>query len=158
MRRELSVDRTAPRGSRVQAMRLASGERWRACTCKGGKGGAYHLVLYLSEGRRLHVGSLGEKTFRAGYYVYTGSVISGIDARVRRHLGNRRRRHWHIDYLLEVATVVRVIRVPSEAREECARNAAVSVLPGAQPAKGFGASDCHCASHLYYFPVEPAIA
>jgi len=155
MRRELSVGRTASSRSGTHAMRLVSGERWGVS--RGGKGGAYHLVLYLSEERPLHVGSLGGRTFRAGYYVYTGSAINGIDARVRRHLGSRRRRHWHIDYLLDVATVVGVIRVPSEAREECARNAAVSMLPGAQPAKGFGASDCRCASHLFYFPVQPAI-
>lgn len=121
------------------------------------EGGAYHLVLYLAGEQTLQVGSLGEIAFRAGYYVYTGSAIRGIDARVRRHLSNRKRRHWHIDYLLDAAAVVRTIGVPSKEREECARNATVAKLPGAQPMNGFGSSDCRCTSHLFYFPLDPAI-
>jgi len=121
------------------------------------EGGAYHLVLYLPEEQTLRVGSLGEIAFRGGYYVYTGSAIRGIDARVRRHLSNRKRQHWHIDYLLDAAAVVRTICVPSKEREECARNANVAKLPGAQPMNGFGSSDCRCASHLFYFPLDPAI-
>jgi len=84
--------------------------------------------------------------------------MRGIKARVRTHLAKKRRHHWHIDHLRDVSRVVRVIGVPSRAREECARNAAISRLPGAKPFKRFGASDCRCATHLFYFVVEPMIA
>lgn len=120
-------------------------------------GGSYHLVLRLAEKCVLRVGALGDITFPSGYYVYTGSAIRGLEARVRRHLSGARRRHWHIDYLLDVATVVRVICVPSKRREECVLNSAVAMLSGARPVKRFGASDCSCVSHLFHFPVDPLI-
>ncbi|HUU55189.1 MAG TPA: GIY-YIG nuclease family protein [Armatimonadota bacterium] len=114
--------------------------------------GVYHLVLRLRRARTIEVGRLGRFEFGAGYYVYTGSAMGGLEARLARHRRQRKKLWWHIDYLLRQAELVDVVAVPTQRREECERNRWVLSLPGAGVvAPGFGASDCRCASHLAYF-------
>jgi len=111
--------------------------------------GVYHLVLRLRRARTIQVGRLGRFEFGAGYYVYTGSAMSGLEARLARHRRQRKKLWWHIDYLLRQAELVDVVAVPTQRREECERNRWVLSLPGAGVvAPGFGASDCNCVTHL----------
>lgn len=124
--------------------------------------GVYHLVLRLPRETRIRVGRLGLQTFGAGYYVYTGSAMNGLEARVARHQRRRKRLRWHIDYLLQKAEMAAVELMPTRRRLECARNRVVLSLPGASiPVAGFGSSDCRCRSHLVYFgeaqPVIPPL-
>ena len=114
--------------------------------------GVYHLVLRLPRETRIRVGRLGLQTFGAGYYVYTGSAMNGLEARVARHQRRRKRLRWHIDYLLQKAEMAAVELMPTRRRLECARNRVILSLPGACiPVAGFGSSDCRCRSHLAYF-------
>ena len=69
--------------------------------------GAYQLLIRLDRDQTITVGRIGRFRFPAGYYVYTGSAMNGIEARVRRHLSSRKRIRWHIDYLLEHARIIR---------------------------------------------------
>ncbi len=116
--------------------------------------GAYQLVLCLPEEVRLEVGSLGVFSFPAGRYVYTGSAMGGLRARIARHLRREKRLRWHIDYLLTVAQVEQVHLYPSSYRVECELNRQILRQSGAQVVvPGFGSSDCRCPSHLVY--VEP---
>lgn len=111
--------------------------------------GVYHLVLRLRRARTIQVGRLGRFEFGAGYYVYTGSAMGGLEARLARHRRQRKRLWWHIDYLLRQAELVEVVAVPTQRRIECDCNRRLLSLPGADvPAPGFGASDCNCATHL----------
>ena len=121
--------------------------------------GAYQLLIRLRRGRRIKVGRLGEFFFPSGWYVYTGSALGGLEARVRRHLSRPRRKRWHIDYLLEVANSVEAFLYPSAERIECHLNMAVLSLPGAEvPVPGFGSSDCRrCPAHLAYFRSRPPL-
>lgn len=130
--------------------------------------GAYHLLIRLPRPLRLRVGRLGVFGFPAGWYVYTGSAMNGLRARVARHVrgtcppkppGRRRKRlRWHIDYLLRRARLVEVALRPSPRREECRLNARVAALPGATiPVPGFGSSDCRCRAHLVRFPRCPRL-
>lgn len=120
--------------------------------------GVYHLVLRLSRPARVRVGRLGVFALPAGYYVYTGSAMNGLRARIARHRRKRKKLHWHIDYLLRRAEIVKVVEIPTRRRVECARNRRVLRLPGAQvPAPRFGASDCRCVSHLVYFARRPRL-
>ena len=48
--------------------------------------GSYVLVLKLEEDKRLTIGRLGTFEFPAGLYLYCGSALNGLEARVRRHL------------------------------------------------------------------------
>lgn len=113
--------------------------------------GVYHLVLHLPIPTALRVGKLGTFRFPAGYYVYTGSAMGGLRARLGRHRRQGKKLWWHIDYLLTRAQIVEVVEVPTRRRVECDRNQRVFGMAGAcQAAPGFGASDCGCGSHLAY--------
>ena len=95
---------------------------------------------------RVCVGRLGEFDFPVGQYVYTGSALRNIEARIRRHLSPVKKMHWHIDYLL-VAPGVSVCEVKRFSECECVVNRQTS---GDITVPGFGASDCRagCGSHL----------
>jgi Uri superfamily endonuclease len=106
----------------------------------------YQLFIVVERPLRLRIGRLGMFALEAGRYVYTGSARRGIEARVARHLRRRKRRHWHIDYLL-AAHGVRIVTVHRSALTECAANQSAD---GTIPVPGFGASDCRagCGAHL----------
>ena len=112
--------------------------------------GVYCLLIVLDEAAAIRVGALGRIEFPAGVYAYVGSAQGGIDQRVRRHLGNRKKRRWHIDYLLSAARIVTVISVPTDDKAtECAVARSLLNSPRAEVvAEGFGSSDCQCRAHL----------
>ncbi len=114
--------------------------------------GTYALVILLPHTQTIRVGALGAFKFSRGYYIYIGSALNGLSARVARHLRRHdKKRFWHIDYLLERARVVDVWTHASAARLECRWARSALALPNAQViAPRFGASDCKCAAHLVY--------
>ncbi len=99
----------------------------------------------------LRIGSLEKQQFPRGIYLYIGSALNSLPARIRRHLRAEKRIHWHIDYLLRsgveiLAVAWRPTRIPAECRISrwVGRHAAWSV-------NRFGCSDCECVSHLHYY-------
>lgn len=101
------------------------------------------------------MGSLGKFLFPQGIYLYTGSAMNGLRARLSRHLRKSdKKSHWHIDYLLKQREAeVKAIFTYGADQKECRINRRMAALPGALvPVKGFGASDCRlgCAGHLVY--------
>jgi len=118
--------------------------------------GSYQLLLKLDRDQTIEVSKLGTFEFPAGYYVYTGSAMNGLDARIARHLSRSKKLHWHIDFLLEKCAILRYAIRESSERRECELGRATLAEPGARVvAKGFGSSDCKCISHLVYFEAEP---
>jgi len=115
--------------------------------------GAYCLCIAVEEKVTVEVGALGRHVFTPGRYIYVGSAMSGLEARIRRHLNTSRGSigavHWHIDYLLREpgVSIEAVYTRASDERIECAVAAAVSRR--GSPFKGFGCSDCRCESHLF---------
>ena len=115
--------------------------------------GTYCLCISLRRELELEIGALGTIGFVQGLYVYVGSALNGLEARVRRHLrtsrGDFKAIHWHIDYLLREPEVDigGVYVLLSDLREEC-RIAGEVGKQGAS-VKGFGCSDCRCESHLF---------
>ena len=115
--------------------------------------GAYCLCIRVEKDLVLDVGALGRLTFPQGNYVYVGSAMNGLDARLRRHLntsqGSYRAIHWHIDYLLkaEEVSVDSIYVRESDVKTECVIADADSER--GVPVKGFGCSDCRCSSHLF---------
>ena len=115
--------------------------------------GTYCLCISLRRELELRIGALGSIGFEHGKYVYVGSALNGLEARVRRHLrtsiGDYRATHWHIDYLLrepdvEISGVY--VRL-SDLRKEC--HIAGEIGLQGIPVKGFGCSDCRCEAHLF---------
>ena len=113
--------------------------------------GVYVLLIRLDRDASIEVGRLGSAQLKAGSYAYVGSAMGGLDGRIARHLRTEKRTHWHIDYLLEHATVTRVLEIETAERLECGLSRALAALDrSSTPVPGFGSSDCGCHAHLYY--------
>lgn len=116
--------------------------------------GAYLFLMHLPNELYVAVGALGEVRFREGWYVYVGSAMAGLDARLARHARLTKTPKWHIDYLRGHASEVLSWPVRASARLECPMARALSAVLEPGP-PGFGSSDCACVSHLYYSEVHP---
>ena len=118
-------------------------------------GGIYNLIIKLSKKTEIKIGRLGTFVFPKGFYVYTGSAQNGLEKRINRHLSSNKKFHWHIDYLLSHAKVIKVVRYVGS-KDECKLNNVTWQSFGAtQIVKKFGSSDCNCVTHLYYFKNIP---
>lgn len=112
------------------------------------KSGTYVVIAELPEAIDIKIGRRREDHFEKGFYGYVGSALNGLEKRLARHLGKRKRIHWHIDYLLNVATVRAVIYVKTNQKKECLIARALSGKLASKPK--FGCSDCNCPSHLFF--------
>jgi Uri superfamily endonuclease len=112
--------------------------------------GSYVLLVYLPKTINVQVGSLGERSFSAGYYAYVGSAMGGLIPRLRRHLKKTKAPRWHIDYLTKKGIISSIIISESALRVECI--VAKALKPQFASVAGFGCSDCECESHLFFSP------
>jgi len=110
--------------------------------------GSYVILIRLPKAQTIAIGSLPDVYFPRGYYAYVGSALGGVESRLSHHLSRTKKRHWHIDYLLQKASITDIIIGESEDRVECAIAQALSAQFDSIP--GFGSSDCHCPSHLFF--------
>ena len=110
--------------------------------------GVYVLCIKLTEERTITIGKLSDIHFSRGYYAYVGSAMNGLKSRLSRHLRRDKKLHWHIDHLLEKASIVDISVVRTEERVECT----VAQALGSQfdSVLSFGSSDCRCHSHLFF--------
>jgi Uri superfamily endonuclease len=115
--------------------------------------GLYCLCIFLKKDLILRIGAIGERSFPAGKYVYIGSAMNGIEARIRRHFktdkGLNKKIHWHIDYLLQnpEAKIESVYITKTRQKKEC--SIASSISEYGEMINRFGSSDCDCPSHLF---------
>ncbi|QDA31556.1 DUF123 domain-containing protein [Thermococcus indicus] len=114
--------------------------------------GSYLLVILLendktikTKGREFHL--------RKGHYVYVGSAMNSLEKRVARHFSENKRLHWHIDFLLKEAELLRAYLIPSEERLE--EKLSLEVAKYGEPVEGFGAGDVMVSTNLYRFEGEP---
>ena len=114
--------------------------------------GSYVLLIELPEEQTIAIGGLRDVHFLRGCYAYVGSAMGGVKSRVSRHLRRDKKPHWHIDYLLEKASVVDISVCQSEDRVECTIAQALGSQFDSIP--GFGSSDCRCRSHLFFTAEE----
>ena len=117
--------------------------------------GSYLIVLQLGEDKRINVGKLGTVLFKKGFYVYVGSAMVNLTSRIERHQRLRKTFHWHIDFLRDSADFVCAFAIRSSDRLECEIARSVSKI-AQWSVKGFGSSDCTCATHLFGFTNNPA--
>ncbi|AHL22588.1 GIY-YIG nuclease family protein [Thermococcus nautili] len=114
--------------------------------------GSYFLVIRLEEEKRIRTKG---KSFelKPGYYVYVGSAMNSLEKRVARHFRREKKLHWHIDYLLKEAELLRAYLIPSEVKLEEELSREVSKF--GEPVPGFGAGDVKVSTNLYRFEDEP---
>ena len=121
--------------------------------------GTYALLLEATAIQDVPIGKLGVLHMLPGIYVYVGSALGpgGLAARVGRHALREKMLHWHIDYLRAETRLLAVWFARGANHGECRWSRMLKQAAGAQvPLAGFGASDCRCRSHLYYFADFPA--
>ena len=53
--------------------------------------GIYCLVIHLPGPKEIRVGKLGRMAFEAGYYIYVGSAMLSLEARLKRHRSKRKK-------------------------------------------------------------------
>ncbi|MBL8260369.1 MAG: DUF123 domain-containing protein, partial [Candidatus Competibacteraceae bacterium] len=78
--------------------------------------------------------------------------------RLRHHRRPAARPRWHIDYLRQRAALKAVWFSHDPLRRECLWAEAARALGGHAPPFRFGASDCRCSAHLYFFEGRPSFA
>ena len=112
--------------------------------------GCYCLIIKVNNEKAIKIGKkLGNTIFKKGHYVYVGSAMNSLNARINRHLSYEKKLHWHIDYLLKESEVTDVIYAETTKKIECILSKYLSRQTDG--INNFGCSDCHCESHLYYF-------
>ena len=111
--------------------------------------GIYVLIIQVGEDIDINVGALGTKSFTKGLYAYIGSAQINMEQRIKRHLRKQKQKFWHIDYLLENATVeiTKVFFKKANKTEEC--KIARTISEKRKSISDFGCSDCNCKSHLF---------
>jgi Uri superfamily endonuclease len=123
--------------------------------------GTYALMLQSHVSLSLRIGALGNFTMCPGYYIYVGSAFGpgGLHARISRHIKRSKKQHWHIDYLREHADLEAVWFDSYPAVQEHQWAEVVGRFHGIRvPFPRFGASDCGCASHLFYSATAPSLS
>jgi Uri superfamily endonuclease len=123
------------------------------------KPGTYALILSCVSNARIQIGCQGTLELRPGYYVYLGSALGhgGLRARIAHHQKLSLRPHWHIDYLRTHSQIHCIwFSYDVRRREHQWANVMRSVKGAMIPLLGFGASDCECRSHLYFFEHCPS--
>jgi len=121
--------------------------------------GTYILNIYLTHPAVLTIGRLGTFPFLGGWYTYVGSAFGagGLRGRLNHHLSQKHSLHWHIDYLRQSASISEIWYLASQTAYEHIWASLLLTMPQASiPVNRFGASDCKCPSHLFYFPTRPS--
>jgi Uri superfamily endonuclease len=115
------------------------------------KKGSYCLIINKKINSKIEVGAIGQINFKKGYYIYIGSAMNSLIPRIKRHLSDNKKIHWHVDYLLKDKStyVEEVIFNINNEKIEC--KLANSISKEGIEIANFGCSDCNCNSHLIYF-------
>ena len=116
--------------------------------------GSYLVIVEVPSKTRLQAGRLAARNFPKGYYVYVGSAMSDLSARLARHTRKTKKLRWHIDYLTAKADRIIPLPIRSSERLECGIAEALSAILKPGPG-GFGSSDCRCAGHLFFSATNP---
>ncbi len=112
--------------------------------------GIYLIIASLDHSCRISTRSLSF-SLKPGFYFYCGSAINSLAPRINRHFKREKKRHWHIDFLLDEAEILAIapyIVADNALEHELAK--LLSETDGVSGIPGFGAGDCNCNTHLFY--------
>jgi Uri superfamily endonuclease len=121
--------------------------------------GTYALIFSSTAEKPVGIGKLGIIYLKRGFYIYIGSAFGpgGLKARIRHHLKNSSRPHWHIDYLAPMLKPHEIWYTYDPVRREHQWAELHADARGASiPLPGFGSSDCGCPSHLFFYQSPPS--
>ncbi|MFC2035807.1 DUF123 domain-containing protein [Chloroflexota bacterium] len=110
--------------------------------------GSYILLIEVPDEQTIVIGSLKAVHFHRGCYAYIGSAMGGLKSRLNHHLKENKNPRWHIDYLLQRASIHNIIICEAKDKIEC--TIAQALCSQFYSIPGFGSSDCKCLSHLYF--------
>jgi Uri superfamily endonuclease len=112
-------------------------------------GGTYVLLLRNSRMKRIRIGKLGVLLSERVFTHILAQCLDPVDlSRIRRHLGKKKVKHWHIDYLLNHMQIEAVYVLPGKNLESQLSRKAVQRYSHVQ---GFGCSDKRSdRSHLIH--------
>lgn len=127
---------------------------WHIYEKEGADCGSYMLILNLDNDKEITIGKLGSIFFKKGFYIYIGSAMKDLTARIERHKRKRKNLFWHIDYLREQAVLIHALPIRSSSRLECKIAGSFRKISDGR-IKDFGSSDCDCDSHLFYMEKNP---
>lgn len=116
--------------------------------------GLYLILLSLSKPKTLTIGSGKKFELKEGYYIYVGSAKVALSKRVERHKRTRKKFHWHIDYIRNISKYENSWQFRNPLISECELAQMIQNIANSEVV-GFGASDCRCNSHLFYFKENP---
>lgn len=116
--------------------------------------GVYCLILHLKNKSPIQIRHK-RVLFPQGYYCYTGSALNNLQKRIERHRSKSKKKHWHIDYLLEKAKIIDVKTITTNKKLECWLSDKIKKLKSQTVMKKFGSTDCRCETHLHYFQKNP---
>jgi len=116
--------------------------------------GTYLLQLNCRRPAVVEVGKAGPLHLQPGVYLYIGSAFGpgGLATRLRHHLQPAAARpHWHLDYLRPNLQPAKLWYTTDPGCWEHHWATVLAAVRGMRiPQPGLGASDCRCASHLFY--------
>jgi len=119
-------------------------------------GGSYLLLISLTDPLTLPHKRFKNHLFSPGRYVYAGSANGpgGLRARMSRHIRQRKKKRWHVDYLTTKGRVIEALAIPGA--NECMLLATLLARPNVTvPLPKFGSSDCQrCVAHLVEVPAD----
>ena len=118
--------------------------------------GSYLLILKLKQKKTITIGKMGGIVFPPGYYIYVGSAMTNLTARVERHRRLRKNHHWHIDYLRQEAEFQTALPVHSSVSLECPMAEAMERIAD-WTIPDFGSSACSCSTHLFGMDIDPLL-
>ena len=111
--------------------------------------GIYCLLIKVLRPKEILIRKLGKIRFEKGKYIYVGSAQKNLGKRIERHFKKKKKKFWHIDYLLadKNVKIEKAILLPFKRKnQEC--KLAKQISKKGKPIKNFGSSDCKCQSHL----------
>lgn len=120
--------------------------------------GTYLLLFHNRINQAIEIGKIGTMEVQQGYYLYVGSAFGsgGIKARVNRHIRQDKTLKWHIDYLRSHCCLERVFINYSANKQESNWVEKLQQQSSFSTGfNGFGASDSHHSSHLFFSPSLP---
>ena len=127
---------------------------WQTVEREAHDGGCYLMIFRLEEDAVIKIGSLGEISFKKGFYIYVGSAKKNLSKRVERHKRLRKQMHWHIDYFRAKAKVHAALPFRTADDIECELAEEMKKI-SQRSIKRFGSSDCNCPSHLFAMEEDP---
>ena len=127
--------------------------------------GVYALIIEVPKKVETTVGALGTVKFARGIWIYIGSALgttsTSLEKRIARHLSNKKKIHWHIDYLLtNDVKILDAIWAETKNKEECNLTRRLKKSRDFESGPlGFGASDCssHCGTHIFRYRANEEI-